>query len=169
MEGVAPGTATIFAYNPVSGATRAAEVEVVLPAPTRFSGSVSISGPAVWPNQGCSGTMTVSGTLTIDIGANPTLTFAGNEIITGYCWQSWIWGQANFALTVDDSKAAGSAAFPFTCWSPCNSGLSTWSVNVERVNDNGVYSLVGTFSHGNENQTPFIASATGNISLPVQP
>jgi hypothetical protein len=169
VQGVAPGKATIYAYNPVSGATRATDVEVVPPAPTRFRGSVSISGPAAMPSYGCSGTMTVSGTLTIDIGAIPTLTFDGNEIFMISCWQATIPSQASFSLTVDGSSASGSISSPFTCGPPCNNGLSTWSVNVERVNNNGVYSLVGTFSHGNQNQTPLNANATGNISLPVQP
>jgi len=168
VQGVAPGKATIYAYNPVSGATRAVEVEVLPPAPTKFKGNVSISGQA-FLGPFCSGMMTVSGLATIDLGSNPKMEFSGSEIFVMGCYQDTIPVNVTIPLTVNGSQASGSFSYTFSCGPPCNSGESTWSVNLQRVDNGGVWSVTGTFTHGNKNQTPLNASASGNIAVPVMP
>jgi len=134
-----------------------------------FRGNISVSGPAAIIGSSCTGTMTVIGEVFANLAPSPTLTFNGSEVFALNCYSQTIPTGATIPLTIDGTRVTGSVVYPFTCAPPCVSGQSTWAVDLQLVTVGGVQSLQGTFQHGNQNQTPFSAQATGQITVPQSP
>jgi len=160
---------TDSSYCPVGSMCLTESETCSVPPSTGYQGNIDLTGPAAITGSACTGTMTISGTLTANLGGNPTLTFAGTETINLSCYSQSIEVQATVPLTVSGTLISGSVVQPFTCAPPCVSGQSTWEAALQLNRFFLGQHLIGTFKHTNENQTPFSALSVGEVNLSEQP
>ncbi|HET6566143.1 MAG TPA: hypothetical protein VFG52_12080 [Xanthomonadales bacterium] len=170
LSGACPGS-TNPQCNVVVDGNKLAKAEFTdepLPEPTVFQGQIVLTGPAGITGTGCTGTMTRTGTATVNLANSPSLTIDGSESINLSCYSSTGPAHVTVPLVVVGNSITGQFVGPFTCPAPCVSGQSTYVVNLQRSGTGSNQVLQGTIDYTNENQTPFLATTTGAVTLNAQ-
>lgn len=134
-----------------------------------YSATFNIAGPAAITGSACTGTLSFSGSATVDVGTSSVLRFTGTEAIALSCYSQSVPVSVEIPLAGAGTKLTGSVTFPFTCAPPCIAGQTTYAADLDLVSVGGGRSteLRGTLSHSNSNQTPFSGTAAGPVVMPA--
>jgi hypothetical protein len=138
--------------------------------PAAYAGSLSLAGPAAITGTSCIGSLVVDGSAAVNLaGTGASFRLVGTERIQMNCYNQTGPADITVPLTRNADMLTGQVQLPFSCAAPCNSGSVTVTVNAQVTGTGPASTVTGSVIYVNQNQTPFLARATGSFGLTSAP